>query len=418
MPLAFAQDASPVWERFGFKDDSTVKGKLRNSSPEGFSAPPLHWRGFKLYARSDAEETYNDNIYALDQTVKGDFITRVKPDVAVQKEVGRHQFMLRAKGDFKRYAEYSDENIADMEGTLSGRLEAYRSFIIPFEIAYGTYHADRRKQRGGLYADLTRKPVEYHVFNAETGFVYNPNRLTLAVSGHVKRLRYEDGQLNSGAVSIQRDGDNNAHGVDVQLSYDTDTSLTPFLEAKWQKENFLHRQYINGSGFTGNDRSNTMVLARAGMKFDYKGLMNGFISAGQEKRSYTQAGAKDTNAFSLASALKFILSPKWSFNVNASSSTAEDTLIKTGLKKRKFGIGLDYELQQDLFASLGADYHEDEFTSIVRTDKTWDIGGGLRYIVSPRLQLSADYMNGMRDSTAADGDLNNHIFILRVTGAL
>lgn len=415
---AQAQDAVPTWERFGFKDDSTRKGQVANENPEGFTAPPKHWRGFSIYARSDVEEAYDDNIYSIEESEDEDFITRIKPSIAVGKNVGRHQFLWQGEGEINRYADHSDENHTDLSTRFRGRLEAYRSFIIPFEIAYGIYHVDRDKQRGSTLQGLTKKPIEYKQLSAETGFRYQPNRFALLVMARGSQTRYEDGELNSGAPSISTDGDHDSHEVEMRLSYETKTSLVPYLEAKMGRDDFLHRDYIAGSGFTGDARDNDYVLARAGVSLDYKGLVTGFISAGQERRTYDQANIDDTSSFSLASALQFILDPKWTVNVNSGISTAEDSIVKAGIKKRRFGIGLNYELQQDLFATLGVDYQEDEFTSIVRDDETWEVGGGLRYILSPRLQLSAEYLNRARDSTAINGDLDNHIMILRLTGSL
>ena len=415
---AHAQDAKPAWERFGFKDDSTNKGKLRAVDPGALTTSPFHWRGFKIYARMDTEEEYNDNIYATEDDADADFITRFKPSATVVKDVGRHQFTVKAKGEMERYADSPDENTIDGEAQFGGVLEAYRSFVIPFNVTHGVYHTDRDKVRGTSFGALTRKPVEYSETTAETGFRYQPNRLGLSVMGRTGQTRYKNGETNSGAEAIYKDGDFDQTEIDARLSYATQTSFEPYVQVKWADQNMKNREYVAGSGFTGNDRSNKSFLARLGSTFDYKGLVTGFLSIGRENRTYDQSNIDDASSLSFAGAVQLILNPKWKLNLDAGVSTAEDTLIKAGMKKRGFGIGLDYELQQDLFATLGVNYNEDEFTSLVRTDETWELGGGMRYVISPRLSLSAEYLNRMRDSDAADADLDNHMVILRLSGAL
>ena len=415
---AYAQDAKPAWERFGFKDDSTNKGHLRTVDPSALTTSPFHWRGFKIYARLDTEEEYNDNIYAVEDGADTDFITRFKPNAVVTKNVGRHQFKVLAKGEIERYADSSDENTINGEVQFGGLLEAYRSFVIPFNVEYGVYHTDREKVRGTSFGALTRKPVAYKKMAAETGFRYQPNRLGVSVMGRTSQTRYDDGVTNTGAAVVYKDGNFDQTEIDARLSYATQTSFEPYVQVKWTDQNMKNREHVAGSGFTGNDRSNQSFLARLGSTFDYKGLVTGFLGIGREKRSYDQGNIDDTSTLSFAGAVQLILDPKWKLNFDAGMSTAEDTLIKAGIEKRGFGIGLDYELQHDVFANLGVNYSEDEFTSLVRTDETWELGGGVRYVISPRLSLSAEYLNRMRASDAADADLDNHSVILRLSGAL
>lgn len=415
---ARAQDKIPVWDQFGFKDDSTQKGKLFNLVPGSLSNPPYRWHGFELSTQLGAETRYNDNLYATENNQKTDGVARFSPAVRVAKNLGRHAAFLSAEALITRHWEHTNEDIEDYKAEAGLMLEAYHSFKIPLKIGYSLNHAERDKQRGATYTGLTRTPIEYNTLEAVTGFEYQPSRLGVEVLGRYGRTRLEDNRLNAGAASIQRGSDVDTAGIEAKLSYKMKANFKPFVFAKWAKEDFVRNAYVQGAGFTGDNKDNDVTIVRAGAEFDYKGLLLGSFAAGWEHRSYEQGSNSDAQGLSMAANLNWVISPKYTLDVRSHFSTAEDIILKAGLEKRGGALGLNYELQRDWFARITAAYEEEEFIRTGRTDTTSELGAELQYMLSPRMSVSAGMLARSRDSDSVNADLDNQIFMLRATGSL
>lgn len=414
-----AQDIFDPLDQFGFKDNSARKGQERlSANVQDYGAPPMRWHGFSITPRVTSELAYQSNIFGLENGEVSDFVTHIKPSLRIDKNIGRHSFSLNAEGDGAYFADYRDENKIDGRVLVSSRLEAYHNFIIPLELSYRQAHVSRNRRGGKTMDDLTTKPLAYDEIGGHGGFVFKSNRLAVSMDFWALNRRYDNGLKNDGSLSIGDDGDFNRTYGRVKISYDTSTSFMPFIEGRIEHNDFQRLSYEDGSGYSGNDRSHDVSMARLGFSFDYKGLVSGSIAAGQEKRSYDQADIKSSTGFSMAGALSFVFSPKWKSYLDTYSYTDEDTILNAGVERLGFNLSTDYELQRDLFTFGQFGYEEEDYDSLNRTDETILFGGGLRYIISPGFQLSAEYMNQSRDSNGQNTDMNDQIFMIRAHNSL
>lgn len=417
--LTYAQDAkAPAGQVFGFKDDSQLWGQELSQNPFARNAQPHHWAGLEIYTSLQGDLEINNNIRATQDHQQADVIGIIAPHISAQRAFGRHHFNLTLQGTRRQYNQETDENTSDYGAELALMLEPMRSIKLPIKLTYNKGHIARDRQRGETLQTLTIKPLEYSQHKAEAGLRYQPNRLYGQVSASYAQARYENGLRGNGQRLMQEDQDHDTTSYEAKIGYETKTSFHPFILARLNQENFKKRRFVSGAGFTGDDRSNEVMLARAGVEFDYKGLIWGSLAAGQERRNYKQSGIQDTTSLSLNQQMNWSPSPRYVFALRSLISTAEDTITKAAIKKRGALFSLGYEVKQDLFAHLETSYAQDEFVAQSRTDETWKLGAELRYTASPRLQLGLGYGLIARESDAANGDMDNQIFMLRAIGNL
>lgn len=416
---ATAQDAvNRARESFGFKDDSLHNDAPVNQGPFSRAAPPMYFAGFKIYTSLQTDIEINNNILATENAAQSDVIAIAAPQINIHRDWGRHALQINATGNRRQYLENSNENITDMGLEIKADLEPYHSVQMPISLSFNKDHIARSAQRGSTSQSLTINPLQKTTAQAQMGIKYQPNRIYGQISSRYRQVRFENQIRGDGSTLMQSDQDQNITDIETKIGYETKTSFHPFVMLRLTEEDFLRQAHIDGSGFTGDDNSNNVTVARAGLDFDYKGILSGSFGVGRENRNYDQSNIRDTSALSLSQIIKWVPSPKYVLALRSLISTGQDTITQAALKKKKIAFSLDYELQKDLFTRMQAAYAEEDFIAQNRTDKTVSFDSELRYIINPRLQIGAGYTMRNRTSDASNADLNNHIFMLRFIGNL
>lgn len=403
--------------RFGFRDDSLIKGKTLFFDPFDFRSVPVPFHGFLIMPVLNLEQSYISNIRAVENDENSDFVSSIEPALRLEKSFGPHSLAVTAAAEIRRYWSESDENTAGFKTALEADIKAGGGFSLPVRAGYERRHAARARQRQADPSLLTEEPVEIETAYAETGAIYRGGRFILKWLGRYEDRRYEDGRLRSGSPAIRRDRDHIALQTSLYGAYETRTGWRPFISTLYRQEDYKRRLFT-GSGFNGQSRDNSLWRSLAGLSFNYKGLLYGKFGAGYESRNYDQAALGDTNSFSLQAILNWEPVQKMRLRAELNNKTEEDNLIATGLETFFLKLQSDYELRRDIFSRITASYEMAEFLNTVREDKTYTAGLEFKYISSHRLRLGAAYLYQARNSTVPGGGFDNNIFTLRLTGAL
>jgi hypothetical protein len=409
---AAAQDDSRA-DRFGF-DDGTGAAPI---DPFLYDGQPVEAGGFRLWPNLTFEQAYTDNVLAGENNRQSDFVSILRPHLRLEKAFGRHHTGLEVQGEARRFWQHGHENEINAGATLRALVEARRSLRFPLRVDYVTDHADRKTQRQPLQADLTREPLEHHKGSFGAGVVYQPGRLALSLLGGYEEQRFEDGVLAGGGPAVRRDGDFNAAQAEIKISYETGTGWQPYVAALYRRQDYLRRAYT-GTGFSGMSRNHDMARLRAGLSFDYKGLLYGFFETGHESRDYEDPAAQNTAGLSLAGHITWEPAQTLRLSLGLAHDTEEDSIARAAIEKTSGDLRLDYEIRHNIFARLQGGYESEEFIGIARHDDTVSGGLELRAILSPRLQLGAGYLYESRDSSATGASYGENVLMLRLTGAL
>ena len=399
-------------ESFAFKAPSTFGSGDANVNPFAYRGEPLSFHSFLLFPNLTLEQAYNDNVLGTENNEKSDFVTVIKPEIIIAKDIGRHEFTARFASEIRRHFDVEDENVENYNAELKGNIEIKRGLDIPLEISYRNGHLNRIDQRRASVNELTVKPLKNKALELESGIIFKPNRLILSLLGNYREGRLENEELFNG-TTLNRDNRNvNIQRAKAQIAYEYRNGFTPFAEVT-----FAHEDYINEAS-DAVSRNNDLLRILGGTSFDYKGLVTGFLGIGYEQRNFDDALVKDTNALSLDGSITWEPTAKTKFLFDIARQTFEDNLIVAGLTETTAGIEIRHEFKKDLFGRMHLSYELDDFEDIAREDETYDSEFELLYIIGPHLQLGAGYNYITRESSAAGLGLDNSIVFIRARAAL
>ena len=371
---------------------------------------PIHAGSFMLYPLLELQSRYSDNVFANDTREEADVITSVKPQLVLQKNRGRHFFELQASAEAQKAAAEDSEDVENYQAAFRANLEARHDLSIPLSLNYKIDHADRGKIRTG---EISKTPLRSKTASASGGIVYKPGRLSLSLIGRAASLRLDD-NINSldNALINRKDADRDTYDLSLKTAYQFHPNWTPFLQALYQREDFMR---LNASG---SDQDKTLLRGLFGVGFDYKGLITGRIGAGLDHRDFEQDTTDDSTDLALDASVTANISHRTSLSADLSRFSVTDNDIVSGLTSSSLGLELKHELSSDLFLIGRGAYTFDEFEGSSREDKAYEGGLSLQYISSPSLRAALEYEHQSRDSTDTGIDFARNVFILRLLGSL
>jgi len=390
-------------------DPEQLKIVSERLDPE-LRAVSIRWRGFELFPLLKTTATIDDNIYATDNDTESDFITTINPSIFVRKEYRRHNFGFLAEADYNKYFENTDEDTLNFKTRFNALLEARHNLTFPFEVSYRQAHEGRGQN---FSTNFSVEPIQYNVFGTAFGFNYNPNRLEVAVLGRYSDLSFEDGENRLGTDVVRRDADRSAAEIEASVSYDIAPNHRPFASVSVTDVDYKRGDFQSGS-FSGPQRDNKGVNVMAGWELAYKGLVEGFVSAGYGTRDYSDSSIKDVDSVQLSSDISWNVTKRATLNLALNRTIAEDNQVLNAAVVSHGRLKLDYEVLHNAFFNAFAERAMLDFQDSSREDDIMGLGFGMRYVLNPRYSVSGDYRFRMRDSNAAGLDYDRHQFMVRL----
>ncbi len=394
-------------EAFNFRTPRPdAKGTI-NTDPFLYRGNPIKFHSFKIYPNITLQEEYSDNVYATENNTQNDFATVVTPKVIIAKDLLKHRFLVSLDAEIRRYNKQNSENIENYRAQLDTNFELVQGLNIPFKLDYKDGHIRRLLQKRQSINDLSITPLSVRSYELETGINYKPNRMGVSVLANHRRALFENTALRNGSVSIRDNNNVDTTTLTTRVSYETPTQWEPFAELSIAHDNFTNEA-------TGAlTRNNNLYRLLTGSFFDYKGLVYGYFGIGAESRKYNNSAISSINSLSLDTKITWEPQAKTKLIFDLSQETIEAEEIRAAIIKTDAGIELQHELQRSLFIKLMGGIENDNFDAQSREDATIQMGAGINYISSPRLQVGADYFYTTRDSTTRGLDLENNIFMIR-----
>ncbi len=398
---------------------------------------------WSLVPRLYVQEEYDDNLFLTETNEQDDLITTISPGINLAYETPNENISLDY--EFQRVL-YDDFSELDYSGHR-GRLAAFRDFgprfsagirdflIIsedPIELT-GITEFERPSIRAGERNRYTRNIVE-----PEVTFRFNENRsIRVGYRNHLLRndadnvadidentgnalltyqfnihhgieASYEHAIVDYGStVPPQPPRDFDGDRVQGRYTYHFNPRTSAFVEFQYYQLDyedetpgfFDYKVYDSRLGFSRDLYENVSVRASGGY-----GLRDPDEGDNQE----TFAGRFD------------FLTEYKRLNVTVYGETGFglDFMTAESLGFNEFWrVGIDgrYQLLQRLWVNGFFFFLREDFDDITRTDKNWNVRGGLNYQLLRWLFLSFDYEFNKRDSTASFEDYTDNRYFGRLT---
>ena len=396
------------------EDKIGVYNRFKELDIDGWAKPPFKFGSFLLFNDIDIQERYIDNVFARNDTVKGDFVTSIAPDIQLTKSHGRHDFALTLKGEARVHKDIEDENQLNYIAKAITNLELRHNINIPITLSI----AQETINRGELsqLSIFSRKPESIRNKKAEIGLIYKPGRLQIDLIGSYLQKRVPDGDISipgNGITTISKDLDKDVTRLNGEISYETGSKWKPLVRLEYTHNKYL-RRLLTATGFDGRIQDNKSMRAYAGFLVDHKDLIQGRVLLGHEWRSYDEPGADDVQGFSAEIGLKIKPSKRLKAGLVISSKNTEDNLILTGVNQDLIEIRAEQELNSRLSALVEGSYRHTEFTSFNRKDKDYGAGAMLRYKLKRGFAIEGGYRYNTRSSTDNSVDYDQNVFTIGI----
>jgi hypothetical protein len=183
-------------------------------------------------------------------------------------------------------------------------------------------------------------------------------------------------------------------------------------------DNDFLRQSYDGTGFNGLKRDNRVLRALGGAEFEYHDLLKGSAAVGHDWRTYKESSIDDIGAFSAEGNIEWAPFRKTKLLFEFLRQSEEDNIVNDGSVETLMSLGINYELQHNLFLDGKAEYERTAFENLNRNDDLYAGSLGLNYVLNSKLELGGSYLHRWQESSQIGADFDENIFMLRLTGKL
>lgn len=370
--------------------------------------------GFILYSDLQVQETYNSNVFYTESGPKGDFITAVNPSVDLKSNWNVHALNFHGDVDKVIYSRYHQNNFFDYTLATDGRLDIYHDARLYGGLGYAIRHQPLYSPNN---VSNTQAPVQYSDLSGNLAGEKEFNRLALRLDANYDAYHYEDAVLSSavgGGISKQSLEDYDDKRVALKTSYELVPGRQVYLltAGDW-------RDYSNEVDLTGFNRTSHGYTVAVGTRYDVTGVtfIDGYVGYRQQfhddARLQTMSGP--------AAGLQVTWNVTRLTTVTGSvTRDIQETILSgsSGYFATLAQVKVDHELLRNLLLNANLGYENDDFSGLSRSDDYYLVGAGAKYLINHNFWISGGYNFAHRESSAAGGNFDDHIFFGRLSAHL
>ena len=355
---------------------------------------------------------YTDNVFSTENDKTGDFISLIEPFVSISAAGEAFRLGASASAEIGRYASETSENYNDVTLSADGRYQIADGIFVFGGGDYAWLHEDRSSPDAVNGAE----PTEYTEGSVFAGVSAQTGALGVRLGANLRQLDYDDTPA-PGLTPPTIDGDDRDRvmgEVGGRLSYAITPERRIFIQALYDKRN-----YDEARDAAGFQRDSDGVQAAVGMSGRFFGALTGEALLGVLSQGYDDAAFDRTTVVDAGADLTWRPAPGTALTAVLDRSLEETTLRgASGYVSTSLGVRASRRLVGDLSARAFAFVTENDYQQIARKDYVTEVGGGLRYHLTPNVFISGDYSFAQRSSNVAGADYDAHLLMARVGAAL
>ena len=351
------------------------------------------------------QEIYDDNVYLRSDNIKSDFITLVKPAVALQSDWDRHAIFLGGQMIAGQYANDLIKAYRDYNLLASARYDFTSATFLNAAVSRSKTHSNR----GAIDDPGGDRLLEYTNTSEQLDFQRAPGRVRIEAgvrNEHVELSRFSgQGDEDEDDYTVS-DRDNRS--ITGQIAFETMPGNSIFLASEYRITDFSP---VSG-GETETDGTNTKL----GFQIDTGRAISGAIYAGYIERDNEDRGTDDTSDYYTGARLSWNVTPLTSLQLVLDKSFYDLAIADaTGAIRTTRRATLRHQFTTEVSASVtgGADGTRRIGSTNGDADKSEIYYGNLTtdYRVTDYASLRAtyDYRQRENDDEDDEGYTNNQI---------
>lgn len=358
----------------------------------GYDAKGIDLGGFRLFPTATVSETYDDNIFAVEDGAESDFITSLSAALVAESEWSRHDMKVEARLRHQKFLSNDDQDRTEyllrptLDLDLGGRSTA----------RFTAEHSRRVVGRDDPEDSGDDEPTTFNRFLGGGEYIDRVNRLFYGLRGEVRR----DDYISSGDDDRDRVEYRLGLPVGYEVSAKTDVVVEPFAR----------RRDFDELDSTGADRDAWAAGATVGLETEVTSLLHVNFDIGFVANDYDDPRFDDSLDLIFGGEAVWYVTPLTTVKGRAerrdiaTSQPGSSSKTQTGV-----GIEVQHELQRNLLVGLGLRYLNDDFREIDREDDRAVAEVGLEYLLNRNLSLVADYRYEQRWSDRDGSDFSRNL---------
>jgi hypothetical protein len=374
---------------------------------------------FFFFPRFEADEAYNDNIYAVPANKTGDWLTQLMPSFDLVSNFAQNELDVSGGTAIGRYASHSSEDYDDAFGAVNGRIDMTELTHFMGGLRIDRDHEPRTATDAPGNAG---QPVTYTTYTGNVGVEQTGTRIGYEADGIVTRSEFEAVPAIGGGIIPQSDRNETGFEGALRGDYEFTPDTQAYIRGAANTQQFDHAA---GNGIP--IRNSNGYRIDTGLRLDLTGVTYLDAYVGYLQQIYSQS------AYGSIEGLDFGAGAVWNFTTldtlklnsarTVNNSYAEigtngpGTALSPGYLATTSTISEDHELLRNLLLNANASYEVDDWKEIDRTDNVFGIGAGAKYLMSRNLYLGVTWNYQRRYSTGAQAitPYSQNIFLLRLS---
>lgn len=411
LPTAAIAQQGDVLDDLRLEAPSTGRGRfvtVRERPQPLYDPVPIHVGSVELMPRATLRAGYDSNVFAT-ANASDDIVLRAIGGAAARWTRGGTSLEADTEIDRRQYLGQGSQNTTDY--LLGARLRhSPRRDIALFA---GARAARETENPVDPSAPLnSRRPIQFDSLSGYVGAAREFGRLRVAARLTADDRRYEDGVDFAGAPIDQSFRSRLMTTLELGAEYQLGADTALFAEASINARNYRNRPALEPI------RDSSGYRIEGGASFMLTPLIRGRLSAGYFSQDFESPLFPTASGLAIRGRLDYAVTPLLTLGLSASRGLEESSNIETGTYvATRIGAQADYELLRNLIVSGAISYERDRFEGIDRRYTIKRATLGLRYRLSPRLRLDADYEARDQDSfgTAPGRDFLRHQVTFGIT---
>ena len=368
---------------------------------------------FLLYPKISVTETYDDNIFRVEEDKDHDLITTIGPEFDLRSDWNNHAFNLRGDARIDRFARSEKENVEDYNVDADGRYDVTRNIFLFGFLGYSQLSEDRGSPDdvGGV------EPTEYNVYRGSVRYFHRLNRVSFRLDAGARKFDFDDVATGPAPSINNDDRDRLVSSVTLRAAYE----IVPEYEA-FVRGTVNNRAYSTQVDDTGVSRDSQGYEIVAGVAIDLTGITFGDVFVGFREQRYDDDNLSTIEGITGGANITWNVTPLTTFQAGIVRRVEETTafvggLVSSGFFATRYSLSADHELLRNLLLNANVALTENDYKGIDREDRIYAVGVSARYLLNRNLYGSIGYRYTQRDRDATlgdDADYTQNVVTLRV----
>ena len=365
---------------------------------------------FLLYPKISVTETYDDNIFRVEEDKDHDLITTIGPEFDLKSDWNNHAFNLRGDARIDRFARSEKENVEDYNVDADGRYDITRNIFLFGFLGYSQLSEDRGSPDdvGGV------EPTEYNVYRGSVRYFHRLNRVSFRLEAAARKFDFDD--VSRGPTRLPANNDDRdrlVSDVTLRAAYEIVPEYEAFVRATGN--NRAYRTAVDDNGVSRDSQGYEIV---AGVAIDLTGVTFGDLFVGYREQWYDDDNLNTIDGISGGANITWNVTPLTTLQAGIVRRVEETTAIdSSGFFATRYSLSADHELLRNLLLNASVALTENDYNGIDREDRIYDVGVSARYLVNRNFYGSIGYRYTQRERDSIPGDeadYTQNVFTVRV----